>query len=188
MTLIRFLISGAALLFFFAGIQAQGNAKHFAKDGLSFDYADGWTITDQSTSDAQQLAVARADSDVQFRIFAHRGRVDSPEKMVQAKKAFIDPYIASTNNVFAQMGAKPEQSTASTEIGGAPAEGVRLRASLSGELGEATIYWLTLGNRAVVVTVFGPDKAIKRATPAWDLIRNSLKVELPSQTKPEKKP
>src|SRR2546428_10564816 len=135
MTLIRFLISGAALLLLFAGVQAQGNAKHFAKDGLSFDYANGWAITDQSTSDAQQLTLTRADSEAQIRIFAHRGRVDSPEKMAQAKKAFIDPYVAATNNQFVQMGAKPERSTASTEIGGATAGGGRLRASLSGEAG-----------------------------------------------------
>ena len=179
MTLIRFLISGAALLLLFAGVQAQGNAKHFAKDGLSFDYANGWAITDQSTSDAQQLTLTRTDSEAQIRIFAHRGRVDTPEKMAQAKKAFIDPYVAATNNQFVQMGAKPERSTASTEIGGATAEGVRLRASLSGEAGEATIYWLALGNRAIVVTLFGPDKALKRATPEWDTIRSSLKLELP---------
>jgi len=178
MTLSSALISCAALLLLFAGVQAQGDTKHFAKEGLSFDYANGWTITDQSTSDAQQLTLTRADSDAQFRIFAHRGKVDSPEKMAQAKKAFIDPYIAATNNQFVQMGARPERGTASSEIGGATAEGVRLRASLSGEPGEASIYWLMLGNRVIVLTLFGPDKALKRATPAWDTIRNSLKLEL----------
>ena len=184
MTLMRALIACATLLLFFAGAQAQGDTKHFAKDGLSFDYANGWTITDQSNPDAQQLTISRADSDAQFRIFAHRGRVDSPEKMAQAKKAFIDPYVAATDSQFVQMGAKPERSNASTEIGGAAAEGVRLRASLSGESGEATIYWLALGNRAIVVTLFGPDRALKRATPAWDLLRTSIKIEPAPQAKP----
>jgi hypothetical protein len=179
MTLKRTLISCASLLLISVGVQAQGDTKHFAKDGLSFDYANGWTVTDQSNSDAQQLTLTRADSDAQIRIFAHRGRVDSPEKMAQAKKAFIDPYVSSTNNQFVQMGGRPQISEASTQIGGGQAEGVRLRASLSGEPGEAAIYWIALGNRVVVMTFFGPDQALKRATPAWDTIRNSVKVELP---------
>src|SRR2546421_714892 len=131
------LIGCASLLLMSVSAQAQGDTKHFAKDGLTFDYANGWTITDESNADAQQLTLSRDGSDAQIRIFAHRGRVDSPEKMAQAKKAFIDPYLKSVNNTFVQMGGKPQSNPISSEIGGAQAEGVRLRASLSGEPGEA---------------------------------------------------
>ena len=177
MTLIRSVLSCCVLLLLVAGAQAQGSTKHFFKDGLSFEYLDGWSVTDKSNTDAQDLTLTRSDNNAQIRVYAHRGRVDNPEKMAQAKKAFIDPYVAATNNQFLQMGAKPERTAATTEIGGAPAEGVRLRASLSGEGGEATIYWLTLGNRVVVLTLFGSDKDLKRATPAWDGLRNSIKIE-----------
>ncbi|HYJ45988.1 MAG TPA: hypothetical protein VEV81_05185 [Pyrinomonadaceae bacterium] len=159
-------------------------AQHFNKDGLVFDYPNGWTVSDESTKDAQQLTLGRSDSEAQIRLFVHRGKVDTPEKMAQAKKAFIDPYVASVNNIFVQMGAKPEQTTASTQVGTAAAEGVRVRASLSGEPGEATICWLTVGNRVVVLTFFGPDKALKKAAPAWDTLRNSLHVE---EAKPPQK-
>jgi hypothetical protein len=37
---------GAAMFLFIVNDQPQGNTKHFAKDGLSFDYAAGWTVTD----------------------------------------------------------------------------------------------------------------------------------------------
>jgi hypothetical protein len=174
----------AALLLVGLTAEAQtpdSNAKHFSKDGLVFDYPDGWTIEDQSNGDAQQLTLSRTGSDAQIRVFAHRGKIDTPEKMAKAKTALIDPYITSTNNIFAQMGAKPEQSNATTQIGGAQAEGVRLRATLDGEPGEAAIYWLTVGNRVVVLTFFGPDQSLKKATPAWDALRNSLRVE---ETKP----
>lgn len=177
MRLFRTLIRSSALLLLLAGALAQGGAKHFAKDGLSFDYPDGWTVTDKSNSDAQDLMLTRTDNDAQIRVYVHRGRVDSPEKLAQAKKAFIDPYINATNNQFIQMGAKPERSADTTEIGGASAEGVKLRASLSGEGGEATIYWLTLGNRVAVLTRFGSDKDLKRAATAWDGLRSSLKIE-----------
>lgn len=165
--------------------RGQGEYKQFAKDGLSFDYPDGWTIKDESNSDAQQLTLGRADSDVQIRIFAHRGRVETPEKMAQARRAFIDPYITSTTNLFVQMGAKPESTPASTQIGGATADGVRLRAALDGEPGEAAIYWLTIGNRVVVLTFFGPDKGLKKATSTWDAVRNSLQI---SETQPKQTP
>ena len=182
----RFLFCFGALLLLAATAQAQGNARHFAKDGLTFDYANGWTITDESNSDAQQLTLSRTDSDAQIRIFAHRGKVDTPEKFVKAKTAFIDPYVKSVNDMFVGMGAKPESSPASSQIGGAAAEGVRLRASLSGEPGEAGVYWVMLGNRVAVLTFFGPDQALKQAAPAWDLIRSSIKIELPP--KPGAKP
>lgn len=176
---VRAMFGCAALLLFFVTASSQGDTKHFAKDGLTFDYANGWNIADESNSDAQQLTLNRADSDAQIRIFVHRGRVDTPEKLAQAKKAFIDPYIKSVSDTFVQMGAKPESKPASMQIGGAQAEGVQLRASLSGEAGEATIYWLPLGNRVVVLTLFGPDTALKRAAPTWEVIRNSIKVEPP---------
>lgn len=181
------IIISLAILFIGLTAHAQtpdSNAKHFAKDGLVFDYPDGWTIVDQSNEDAQQLTLARPDSDAQVRFFVHRGKVDTPEKMAKAKGAFIDPYIKATSDSFVQMGAKPEQSPASAQIGGAQAEGVRLRASLGGEPGEAAIYWLALGNRVVVVTFFGPDKALKKAAPLWDAIRNSLHIE---EAKPPQK-
>ncbi|HEX8844513.1 MAG TPA: hypothetical protein VF791_07705 [Pyrinomonadaceae bacterium] len=177
-----------AILLIGLSAQAQtpdSSTKQFAKDGLVFDYPDGWTVVDQSNQDAQQLTLARPDSDAQIRFFVHRGKVDTPEKMTKAKSAFIDPYIKATNDSFVQMGAKPERSDASVQIGSAQAEGVRLRASLGGEQGEAAIYWLTLGNRVVVITFFGPDKALQKAAPAWEAVRNSLRIE---EAKPAPKP
>ena|SRR5205085_3568257 len=171
------IVSFAILLI---GLTAQAqtpDTKHFDKEGLSFDYPNGWTLEEQNTKDAQQLTLGRSDSDAQIKLFVHRGKVDTPEKLAQARKAFIDPYIKSTSDIFVQMGAKPEQTTANTQISGAQAEGVRIRASLSGEEGEAAIYWLTVSNRVVVLTFFGPDQALKKATPVWDTVRNSIHIE-----------
>ena len=184
-----FMACAALVCLLVIAVQPQGDAKHFTKDGLVFDYANGWIIADESNTDAQQVTLNRAGSDAQIRVFAHRGKVDSPEKFAQAKKAFIDPYVKSVSNTFVQMGAKPETTPATSEIGGAAAEGVRVKASLSGEPGEAGVYWVTLGNRVVVLTFFGPDKALKQATPAWDTIRTTLKIEPPPpKASPTKKP
>ena len=162
-----------------SSVVQTADTKNFNANGVTFDYPNGWVLNDDTNSDAQQLTLARPNNDVQIRVFVHKGRI-SAEKFPDAKKGFIDPYIASTVKQFVAMGAKPEQSPDSTEIGGAKADGVKIAANL-GEPGAAKIYWALVGQRVVILTIFGPDREIKQFSPAWDTVRNSLKVE-------EKKP
>ena len=149
--------------------------KNFAKSGLSFDYPSEWTLIDDSNDDAQQITLSKPDTDVQIRVFVHKGRI-SQEKLPDAKKAFIDPYISATAKQFVAMGAKPEQAPDTSEIGGVKADGTVVSASLGGEAGAAKIYWAVVGQRVVVMTYFGPDKQMKQLSPAWDLVRTSLKI------------
>src|SRR5438045_9063559 len=89
----RLLMACAALVCLLViAVQPQGDAKHFTKDGLLFDYAKGWEVTDASNADAQSLTLNRVGSDAQISVFAHRGKIDTPEKLAQAKKAIIHPY------------------------------------------------------------------------------------------------
>lgn len=155
--------------------------KNLTKNNLSFDYPEGWAVADDSNEDAQQFTLTKANSDVQIRVFVHKGRI-SEEKLADAKKAFIDPYIAATAKQFVQMGAKPEQSPDVSEIGGVKAEGVNISASLGGEAGAAKIYWALVGQRVAVLTLFGPDKQMKQLAPAWDMVRTSLKIIDPKAT------
>ena len=176
-----------AIVFCCALATAQtADTKNFSKDNLSFDYPSSWQFQDASSDDAQQFTLAKANSDVQIRIFVHKGRI-SQEKLPDAKKAFIDPYIAATAKQFVAMGAKPEQTPDATDIGGVKADGVNISASLGGESGAAKIYWALLGQRVVVMTYFGPDKQLKQLASAWDLIRTSLKVTDPKAV-PSPKP
>ena len=159
--------------------QTASTDKQYVKDGLTFDYPAGWTLKDDSNSDAQNLTLARADSDVSVNVFVHRGKT-APEKLPEAKKAFIDPYILARGKQFVAMGAKPEQSPDSSDIAGVKADGVVITASLGGEAGAAKIYWALIGNRVVVLTFFGPDKQLKQHAGLWDLVRNSIKIEAPA--------
>jgi hypothetical protein len=169
-------ISTLVAIFFAACLFAAAQTpKNFTKDNLSFDYPEGWTVQDDSNDDAQQLSLAKPNSDVQIRIFVHKGRI-SQEKFAEAKKAFIDPYIAATAKQFVAMGAKPQQSPDTSEIGGVKAEGVSINASLGGDPGAAKIYWALVGDHVAVLTIFGPDKETKQLAPVWDLVRKSLKV------------
>ena len=171
-------LSLATILFICCILASGQTPKRFTKDSLSFDYPEGWMLTDDSNGDAQQFTLSKSNSDVQIRLFVHKGRI-TEEKFPDAKKAFIDPYIAATSKQFVQMGAKPEQSPDTSEIGGMKADGVAIKASLGGENGAAKIYWALVGKRVAVLTIFGPDAQTKQASPAWDLVRSSLKVEDP---------
>ena len=185
----RLLLAGVLLLIIAAGALAQGTPQHFAKEGLSFDYAAGWTLTDESNSDAQQLSIGRPDSDAQLKVFVHRGKAETPEKFAKAKTAFIDPYIKSVNDTFVSFGGtKPESKPTTVQVGAVQAEGVELSTSLGGEKGGATIAWLPLGDRVVVLTFLGPNAALKPAMPVWQMILGSIKVEPPPPKSGPKKP
>ena len=170
-----------AVTFLFCLVVMAQTPKNFAKNGVSFDYPSEWTLTEDSTDDAQQLMLSRSDSDAAIRIFVHKGRI-SQEKLPDAKKAFIDPYINATMKQFVTMGAKPEQSPDTSEIGGVKADGTNITASLGGEAGASKIYWAVVGERVVVLTYFGPEKQTKQHSPVFDLVRTSLKVVDPKAT------
>lgn len=164
-----------AITFIGCLIATAQTPNNVSKNGVSFDYPSGWTVQDETSGDAQQFSLNKSGSDMQIKVFVHKGRI-AVEKLPDAKKAFIDPYVAATEKQFVAMGAKPEQSPDTSEIGGVKADGVKISASLGGENGAAKIYWALIGQRVVVLTLFGPDKELKQFAPAWDLVRNSLKV------------
>lgn len=169
-------------------VAQTSDTKSFAKDGLSFDYPAGWNVQDESTSDAQQLTLLRTDSDAQIRLLVHRGNIKA-EKLPDAKKAFIDPYISYLNKQFESIGANPKQTPDASEIGGVKAEGVNVTASIGGEPGAARIYWALVGQRVAMLTYLGPDKDLKKFLPAWDLVRTSIKTSSVQPTpKPSPKP
>jgi hypothetical protein len=169
----------AAITFLCCLAATAQTPKTFTQEGLSFDYPSDWTLRDVSNKDAQQLGLT--NSDVQIVVFVHRGRT-TPEKLADARKAFIDPYINARTKQLQDMGGKPEQKPDVSEIGGVKADGVIISASLGGETGAAKIYWALVGEHVVVLTYFGPDKQTKQLTPAWDLIRTTVKVADPKAT------
>ena len=162
----------------FASAQTPSDAKSFAKSGLSFNYPNGWTVQELNNEDALDLVLSRPNNDLMIKVFVHKGRV-TQEKLPDAKKAFIDPYINANMKQFQQMGATPKQAPDASEIAGVKADGVNISASLGGETGASKIYWAVVGQRVVVLTLFGPDKELKQFTPAWDLVRTSLAIESP---------
>ncbi len=162
--------------------------KQFNKDGLTFDYPSVWVLQDSSNADAQQLILGKSDSESQIRVFVFRTPVNTPERVAEAKKVLVDSYVNSTAKQFEQIGAKPERLSAATDIGGVKADGIKVQAVMDGETGAAEIYWGVAGERLVLLTYFGSDKARKQTIAAWDTVRNSVKVAEPVVAKPTPSP
>ena len=168
-----------------ATIVAQDtNVNHFAKDGLSFDYPKGWVLSDQSSPQMQFLVLS--EGDVTIRIRSPREYLKTPEKESQAKKLVQDNYVNEFFNNVQQAGMSPKRSVVTTQIAGADAEGARVRAVLGGAPGGMDSYYRIVSDRLINLSVIGSEKDVTKAAPAWDVIRNSIKVEPPPETKSPK--
>ena len=178
----------ALCLLAFSALAQDPNVKHYDKDGLSFDYPASWQLSDQSTGQMQFLELSQGD--VVIRVRSPREWLKTPEKEAHAKKLFQDQYVDNFATQFEQQGMQPKRSTVTTQIAGADAEGVRLRVVMDRQPGGLDSYYRIFSDRLVHLSILGSEKEIAKDAPAWDLIRNSLKVEPPPQPKatPKGKP
>jgi hypothetical protein len=185
----RDFISLVALLLFCGwSVSAQtapSDAKEFNKEGLTFNYPNGWAFNDSSDKDSQKMTFGRPDSDAQIAVFVFRTPVTTPEKIAEAKRILVDKYVANTKGQFQQEDAKTTSEPATSEIGGVASEGVKIRAALGGVPGIADIEWAVVGEHLVVLTFLGPDRALTKASAAWDTIRNSIKLAEPAAPQPK---
>jgi hypothetical protein len=169
------------------GLAQDPNAKHFEKDGLSFDYPANWQISDQSTGQMQYVQIAR-DGYAEIRVRIPREWLKTPDKEAAAKKLIQDQYVDTFAAQIQQAGMSPKRSTAATQISGADAQGARVRAVMDGEPGGMDSYFNVVSDRLVQMSIIGSEKEIAKSATVWDMIRNSLKVEPPPQPKASPSP
>jgi hypothetical protein len=155
--------------------------KHFTNDGLSFDYPAAWQLSDKSSQQMQLLELAVGD--VVVRVRSPREWLKTPDKQAHAKKLFQDQYVDDFMGQLEQASLHPKRSTVTTQIAGADAEGVRIRAVLDGELGGMDSYYRFLSDRLVNVSIFASDKDILKVALGWNLLRSSIKIETPPEPK-----
>lgn len=180
MKLALIFVSIVALSLLAGASSAQdSNTKHFAKDGLSFDYPSGWTIDESKSSAQMQYLTMGRDGYAMLILRAPRAVVDTPDKEAHSKKLIQEGFVDAWMKNFESTGAKPERSVVATQIGGGPAECARLSASLEGEPGHIDVCWRFLDQHMVQLAIIGSDKDVTRSSSAWDAVRNSLKIEVP---------
>ena len=166
-----------ALVSFLVSAQTPAPAlNHFSKHDLSFDYPAAAKFEDKSGSAGQHLVLTHAQNGAQIMIMARYEIIDSPEQLAKARKEVLDFFVDSMIKEFERQQAKVERAEKQIEVAGAQASGVRLRAVLDGEPGNAEVYGVVLGRRLVVVSLIGSDKELDAGAAAWSTVRRSLRV------------
>lgn len=151
--------------------------KRYSKDGVAFDYLASWEVTDQTGPDLQQISISNTQTDSQILITVLRKRAESKDPMPALKKQVIDPWLTKLIGQYTQAGIKVERSPAATEVAGQQANGSKLSFMLDGQAGTGEAYWLLLEKRLFLLYIIRPEKMAEKATPGWDSIRNSLRIE-----------
>jgi len=172
----RALITLVFVLAFLPSAIAQTN--RYMRDGLSFSYPSDWPLIDDSDATTQSLNLDRGQNEAKIMIVAIRAQMNSQQ--VAEEQPRVSEAIA---NVLAQeiakLGAQVQRTSISETIAGVTAQGFRLRATLHGETSNADVFWLYLSGRLVHVVFLGSDQGRSRATYAWNMVRDTLRLGTP---------
>ena len=155
------------------GVSAQTN--RYLRDGLSFTYPSDWPLSDESDASAQQLNLDRGQNEAKIMIVALRAQLNS-QQIAEVQPKMTAALADGLAQEIAKLGAQAQRSSITETIGGVTAQGVRLRASLKGETGDADIFWLYVGGRLVHVIFVGSDQERTRAAYAWNMVCSTLRV------------
>jgi TonB family protein len=151
--------------------------NHFAADVISFDYPAGYSVTEESTPEAQQFEIKRKGGSVQLTIVVTK-RLVLRNELPAAIESFTEPLV---KKVAVTMGAgknSPERTSFQTQIGTKKVEGIRLRSIRNGaKTGE--VMWVRWGLRLIGFAFVrsGADESV--GSELWQTVSSSLRVEPP---------
>jgi hypothetical protein len=150
-------------------------SNHFAANGLSFDYPKVVSLNDQSTDRGNHL-IMQMPGTAQIMIMSRFDKLASPEALADARREVFDAFVESIWQELKKMDPNVSRVPSEIEIAGTKASGIRMRAVLDTESGNAEVYSIPMGGRLVLLTLIGSDKELAASSPAWLMIRRSLKV------------
>ena len=163
---------------FSVGVYAQSagpKMNHFAADGISFDYPDGYSVTDESSSEAQHLKLTHRGTSVTLTIVALRGIVLRKDVPAAIEKS-TEPLITQVAKTLGGK-SRPDRTSIKTQIGSTEVEGVRLRSVDNRRTGE--VVWSRLSFRLISMALVRSDLDEFPGSQLWQTIRSSLRVEAP---------
>lgn len=177
----------AAALLLCASVSAQEPAAgggRFEKDGLSFSYPAGWTVTDRGTEQAQDLSLSTTGSLAVVRVVAYREVIETPERLGQMRGAFTMPLIEALASRLGLEKAPPPSELSCVGAGKGFATGFRMAGRLNSKPATAEVYSVILGQRLVHLIYVRADGDEAAGAPAWKSVLDTLKVEPPANPSP----
>ena len=156
---------------------ADPQLNHFSTRGISFDYPTGYSVADESTTEAQKFVITRKGSSIELTIVAMR-RLVRQEELPAAMESFKEPLIQRVGPTLGPVNSAG-RTAFRTELGSTEAEGVRFRSSgLRKRTGE--VIWSRWNNRLVALSFVRADAEIGVGSYLWESVRSSLRVEAPA--------
>jgi TonB family protein len=160
----------------FTQVASQSNraTKHYERNNLTFNYPDGWTLTD-SNAEGQTVTLTREGSATQIVISMQDGRTAACDFEPARQK--IASALTERVGMQIQAGAPPETVAVTTRIGISDVHGTELHGLIDHNSALADVYVFRMTRRFVSVAFVRAD-IDEPAKTAWDTVRTSLKVEL----------
>jgi len=154
---------------------AVSQANQYTRDGLSFSYPSAWILADESDAQAQSLNLGRGSNEAKIIVVVLRRQMTAAE-LAETQPKLTQAISDTLAQEITKLGAQVQRTPVSQSIGGVQAQGIKLRASISGETGDADIYWLALGGRSVHVIFVGSDPERARAAYVWNMVCSTMRV------------
>jgi TonB family protein len=161
------------------GVYAQSpssDLNQFSTHGISFAYPAGYSVTDESTAEAQRFVLTRKGSSVQLTIVAMR-RLVLPNDMPAAIENFKEPIIKKVEMTLGLIDSTGRTAIQS-QLGSRETEGIQLR-SLGNRAMTGEVIWLRWNSRLVALSFVRSDTDEAVESRLWETVRSSLRVEAP---------
>jgi TonB family protein len=168
------IVAFAMLSVVIANAQTGGSAtKHFEKDGLAFDYPDGWELTDSTSQGVRTVTLAWKGSVAQIVVNVQGGLTPNCDFLSERKKIAA----AVTEKVANRIGAEPARRAlpVTAQTGGSDVEGTQLQGLVNGEPVTGAVYSTRL-NQHYVSLIYIAAANDEPAKTAWNAVRKTFTV------------
>jgi TonB family protein len=155
----------------------QGDANHFSKEGLAFDYPGGWTAAESSTTEMQRVMLRRNGASNIIMVFVQRELITTAGQLYASRSAVTMPYVET---IARQLGLKEPPATNESQcvsVGGRSAVGFRMAGRLEQQPTTAEVYTIVLNQRLLHLVHIRADKDEAEGASAWKTLLDTLKVE-----------
>lgn len=164
--------------------QAQTGVAHFSKDGLSFDYPEGWALEDRSKPELQYLVLKRPETSALVMVVAQREPFQTVPQMFESRAAVTKPYVAHVARLLGAEVPDAKDSQCLT-LGERVAVGFRMTGQVNGAQGTGEIYAVVTGQRLVHLVHVRADSDEASSAAGWKSVLDTLKVEPPANPSPD---
>jgi len=176
-TIARQIVLIALLCFASFAQSPQSEIKHFAKEGLAFDYPAKWTLTDKSNSQVQHLILSNPENSVLVMVIAYRDLITQQDQVTYARENVTKPFVEQIVQKLSTSGTTPERDFVCVKVGTHDINGYRLRSVFNKEATTAEIYSLVVRHRFLNLVYIRSDKDEQQGASVWETVRSTLNIE-----------